>query len=176
MTRRWVLAGVAAMLVSACGPTVVQRAFRQPNCGLNDSVGLMAQAVSTSPFIPCIEQYPAGWTFGSSDVRRGRARFWLDSDRAGFQALEVTLTRTCHAAGTELPTDRPGTRLIVGGGVVGTRYVGARFYVFPGGCITYQYDFPRLDAPVLSTEASTAIGMFRRSVLTAAIRKMGLKT
>ena len=175
MTRRWILAGVAALLVAGCGPTQLQREFRQPTCDLNDSVGLMAQAVSTARFLPCIEEYPAGWTFDSSDTRRGQGRFWMDSDRAGLQALEVTVTRTCDTAGTEITSDEPGTRLFVRAGNVGSRYRGTRYYVFPGGCITYDFDFPQAGASVLSTDVSTAIGMFPRSVLLEAIRKLGLK-
>lgn len=50
---------------------------------------LMAQSVPSATLIPCIEALPVGWTYGGSDVRDGVARFWLDSDRGGFHAVEV---------------------------------------------------------------------------------------
>ena len=33
--------------------------------------------------LPCVAEFPAGWTFGGSDISSGSARFWLDSDRGG---------------------------------------------------------------------------------------------
>jgi hypothetical protein len=175
VTRRWALATVAVLFLAACGPVQVQRAFQQPTCEPSDVVGLMAQAVPTSRFLPCIAQFPAGWMFDSSEIKSNKAIFWMDSDRAGMKAVEVTLTRSCDPSGTPIPSDEPGTRLFVRSETDGTRYIGTRYYLFPGGCITYDVDLPKQQAPVLSTEVSTAIGMFRRAALLEAARRIGLK-
>jgi hypothetical protein len=175
VTGRRALAAVAVLLLAACGPAQVQRAFQNPTCEPSSVIGLMAQAVPTSRFLPCIAQFPAGWSFESSDIKSSKASFWMDSDRAGFRAVEVTLTRTCDPKGTALPTDEPGTRLFVQAGNEGKRYEGTRYYLFSGGCITYDFNLPLLQAPVLSTEMSTAIGMLPRAVLIAAARKLGFK-
>ena len=165
MKGRWVLtAGVAAVL-AACGPTQVQREFQQPTCGLrNNAVILMAQAVPTARLLPCIAQYPAGWSFDSSDTESGRARFWMDSDRAGPRVLEVILARSCTPSGTEIPSDEPGARLFLHLDSIDPRYRGTRYYLVPGGCVTYRFDFPADGATLFSTDASTAIGTISRSV------------
>jgi hypothetical protein len=172
--RRLALAGVAVAMLSACGPAVAQRQFQQPTCVVqNDSLGLLAQAVPTASLLPCIDQFPVGWSFNSNDVRSGRGSFWMDSDRAGFKALEVTLTEACPTRGTEIPSDELGMRLFVQIESVQPRYVGTRSYVAPGECITYRFDFPREGATIMSTDASMAIGMLRRSVLVDLARKLG---
>jgi hypothetical protein len=60
---------------------------------------LMAQSVPSATLIPCIEALPAGWTYGGSDVSDALARFWLDSDRGGLHAVEVSLTASCRITG-----------------------------------------------------------------------------
>ena len=176
MRSRLVLAAASGvLLLAACGPAQVQRAFRTPTCQLSDTLGLMYQAVPTARLIPCIEQFPVGWTYDSSRTEQGLARFWMDSDRAGRHAVEVTLTRTCDTRGAvEVPSDESGTLLFVRSAGEGSRYVSTRFYVFPGGCIAYSLNLPRVAAPVLSTEVSTAIGTFRTAALLAAARRAGV--
>ena len=54
----------------------------------------MAQSVPTATWVPCIRTaLPLGWNFHHLDARNGVARFWLDSDRDGQQAVEVRLDR-----------------------------------------------------------------------------------
>jgi hypothetical protein len=173
--RRLGLAALVMTVLAGCGPTQVQQAFNKPTCTPSSVLGLMAQAVPTSRFLPCIAQFPAGWSFNSSDIKSRRATFWMDSDRAGIMALEVTLTRTCRASGSQIPSDEPGTRLFVHIDSIGKRYEATRYYLFTGGCITYGYDLPRVQASVLSTDVSNAIGMLPRAVLVEAARKIGLK-
>jgi hypothetical protein len=176
--RRWLGAAVAvvALGLAACGPAQAQREFEQPTCVLrNDAVGLMAQAVPTARLLPCIAEFPAGWNFDSSDVERGRARFWMDSDRAGQRVLEVTLTEACQPSGTEIPSDEPGTRLFVHLDSIAPRYRGTRYYLVPGGCVTYRFDFPGEGATVFSTDASTAIGTVGRGVLERAAARAGYR-
>src|SRR5512132_3987076 len=60
---------------------------------------LMAQSVPSATLIPCIEALPAGWAYGGSDVSNAVARFWLDSDRGGIQAVEVSLEASCPISG-----------------------------------------------------------------------------
>jgi hypothetical protein len=173
-------AAIVGLALAGCGPTQVQREFQKPTCvhnfeDANDAVPLMAQAVPTARLLPCIAQFPAGWSFDSSDVERGRARFWMDSDRAGLRALEVTLTRSCRPTGTPAPSDEPGALLFVHLDSIGPRIQGTRYYVVPGGCVTYQFDFPADGASVLSTDASTAIGMQRRSVIEQLAADLGYK-
>jgi hypothetical protein len=105
-----------------------------------NGVVLMAQSVPTATFVPCLEGVPLGWHFVDLDARNGSATFWLDSDRQGERAIEVTLTEECSTDGaSEIPSDREGMRRLEKVTEVSPRYVGERFYVFEGGCITVQF-------------------------------------
>ena len=62
---------------------------------------LTAQAVPTAALLPCIAALPSGWQAGGADTSSGKARLWLDSDRAGPRAVAVTLTATCDTSGPD---------------------------------------------------------------------------
>ena len=72
---------------------------------------LAAQAVPSAAQVPCVAELPSGWQVGTAEIASGHAKFWLDSDQAGHQAVTVTLTATCDVSGAqEIPSDEPGTR------------------------------------------------------------------
>ncbi len=72
---------------------------------------LTAQAVPTAALLPCIAALPPGWQAGGADISSGKARLWLDSDRAGPRAVAITLTATCDTSGAEqVPPGQSGTR------------------------------------------------------------------
>jgi hypothetical protein len=100
---------------------------------------LIAQSVPSATQLPCIRALPVGWTYRKLDATDDRARFWLDSDRDGDQALQVSLTKTCDTKGaTESASTRPGIRRYDRVEVVDSGYRGDRFFVFDGGCVTYN--------------------------------------
>ena len=90
---------LAAGLLAGC--TIATRGRSEVDCPVEDSELLLlaAQAVPSATLLPCVSSFPAGWSYGGSDVRSGNARFWLASDRAGFHAVEVSLTRSCTTIG-----------------------------------------------------------------------------
>ncbi|WP_241037370.1 hypothetical protein [Blastococcus litoris] len=149
MRRRWgaVLLVLAALLVlpgcirvggTLSGDLV---ACKEGDDGTpSNGVVLMAQAVPSASWVPCLEGMPLGWHFSAMDVDRGSGRFWLDSDRDGLHAIEVRLTRSCSTSGaTEIPSDRPEMRRLERVSQVTPMYVGRRYYVFEGGCITVLF-------------------------------------
>ncbi len=169
VTRAWGWVGVAVVagtvVVSGCAASQ----YRQVSCsGMSrQSIFLLeAQAVPSATLIPCILPLPGGWSYGGSQVRSGLARFWLNSDRAGAHAAEVTLTRTCKVAGaTQLPP--------ASGGAPVRRYEApaarpspatVRYYLFTGGCVTYRFSFTRQTAPALFDQADQFLGFTPRSV------------
>lgn len=106
----------------------------------SNGVVLMAQSVPSATWVPCLEGMPLGWHFSDMDVDRGSARFWLDSDRDGVHAIEVRLTESCFTEGaTEIPSDRPEMRRLERVTQVSPQYVGRRYYLFEGGCITVVF-------------------------------------
>jgi hypothetical protein len=129
-------------------------------------MGLQAQAVPSAQLIPCVDVIPAGWGFQGLDVRDGGATIFLDSDRAGFRAVEIELTRTCDLADTtEVASDEPGTRQFDRIFEVGANIVATRHYTFEGGCATYQFRLFGESASELIHEATTAVGFYPRSEL-----------
>ncbi len=146
---RWgpVLLGLAALMVlPGCvqaGDTLSSQlvACKEGDDGTpSNGVVLMAQSVPSASWVPCLEGMPLGWHFSDMDVDRGTARFWLDSDRDGMHAIEVRLTRSCNISGaTEIPSDRPEMRRLERVSQVSPMYIGRRYYLFDGGCVTVVF-------------------------------------
>ena len=117
-----------------------------PTCATGDQTAsngviLMAQSVPTASWVPCLRTtLPLGWTFQHLDARNGISRFWLNSDRAGQKAIEVRLEKSCTTSGaTEIHSDREGMRRLERVTMTTPQFHGKRYYVFPGGCITFVF-------------------------------------
>ena len=144
--RRIALAA-AVLAVAAVAAFFTVRAFipgprvlgvNAPSCGTGPSMILSAQAVPSAAMLPCIAELPSGWSIGGADASSGRARMWLDSDRAGPGAITVTLTAACDTSGArQIPPGQPGTRRFEHLLSLAPRFTALRFYTFPGGCVTY---------------------------------------
>ncbi len=133
---------------------------------------LAAQSVPTAALVPCVQLLPVGWSYGPIDIRSGRTRLNLDSDRAGISAVRVTLTERCDTArATEIPTDELGTRRFEQVDVVTPGFAGTRFYTFPGGCVSYRFRFHK-EGRVLVNEASLALTFVSRDSLGADVRRL----
>ena len=139
---------------------------------------LMAQAVPSATFVPCLLGLPAGWSFAGEDVRSGRASFWLDSDRAGPGALTVTLTPSCDVRGAVLVPPAPGQedlRRYERPTSLPPHYLASRFYLFPGGCVTFRFAFARGSSFALVPEVSDAIDFYRRAAGAALLAEHGFR-
>ena len=137
-----------------------------PECHrfMGEMLVLEVQAVPTADMVPCLDAPPLGWSFKALSVRNGEARLILDSDRGGAEAVEVTLTKTCDTSGaTRVPSDEPGAERFEKIDTLTGAYSGRRFYVFDGGCVTYDFDFTGEGSTSLSEEASLAVGFITRS-------------
>ncbi len=141
-----VLALLGSLALSGCVELTTSLTSDEVACQEGDdgtpanAVLLMAQAVPSATWIPCLEAMPQGWHFSDMDVGRGAGAVLLDSDRDGIHAIEVRLTETCDIKGaTEIPSDREGMRRLERVTEVSPQYVGRRFYLFEGGCITVLF-------------------------------------
>jgi membrane-associated phospholipid phosphatase len=104
---------------------------------------LAAQAVPTSPVIPCIEALESGWRYAGSQIADGSVRLWLDSDVAGAHSVEVQMTETCDTSGTQEvpPTGRErGAHVFVLSEDL-SPFRQQRFIVYEGGCVVHRYAF-----------------------------------
>jgi hypothetical protein len=143
-----------------------------PTCGTGHSMILSAQAVPSAAMLPCIAALPSGWSIGGADISSGQVRLWLDSDRAGPQAITVTLTATCDTSGAhQIPSDQPGTRRFEHALSLIPRFSDLRFYTFPGGCATYRISFAPGASPIIADAAGSALSFQPRSALVETIQR-----
>jgi membrane-associated phospholipid phosphatase len=147
-------------------PAAQNLGAQAPTCGTGHSMILAAQAVPSAALMPCVAALPPGWRVGGTDIASGYARFWLDSDRAGLRAVTVTLSATCDATGArQIRSDQPGTRRFERRLSLRPQFADLRFYTFPGGCATYQFNFAPGASPHLATPLDGAEAFVPRSRL-----------
>jgi len=116
--------------------------------------------------LPCIAALPSGWSIGGADISSGKVSLWLDSDRAGRQAVTVTLTAACDTSGAQqIPSDQPGLRRFEHPLSLARQHSNVRFYTFPGGCITYRFSFAPGASPVLGGAVGSALSFQPRPTL-----------
>jgi membrane-associated phospholipid phosphatase len=170
-----VLAAAAIALeigVGTVGHPVGNLGVSAPTCGTGHSMILSAQAVPSAAMLPCIAALPAGWSIRGADISTGKVRLWLDSDRAGPQAITVTLTAACNTSGThQIPSDRPRMRRFEHVASLIPRFSGLRLYTFPGGCASYRFSFAPGASPILADAARSALSFQPRPVLVEFIQR-----
>ena len=142
-----------------------------PECGTGHSMILAAQAVPSAALVPCVAALPPGWQVSGADITSGHASFWLDSDRAGAQAVIITLSATCDVSGAQqLPSDQPPTRRFDRLLSLHPHFTYLRYYTFPGGCVTYRFRFAPGTSPRLVTPPASAVGFVPRVKLVGYVR------
>ena len=166
---------VAALVLPATACTAVQDAA--PNCGGLHRLGLMAQAVPTAAFVPCIDSLPPGWSVPDLVVRDGEAQFSLLSDRAKGHAVKVRFGPHCaEGGGVPVPARAPGARSYLHLTSVSPRYSGTLYDKFAGGCVSYTFDFERGPHIALVQTFETAVRLFSRHELRLQLhKKLGLE-
>ncbi|SDY90441.1 hypothetical protein SAMN05660209_04039 [Geodermatophilus africanus] len=179
MRPRWLspAAALAAALLAGCAAPA-SLGSDELACRAGDDgepargVVLMAQAVPSASWLPCLDAVPLGWRLAEVEVRDGSGGFWLDSDRDGVRAIEARLTEACNTRGaTEIPSDREGLRRLELVTQVHPQYVGTRFYVFDGGCLAMVF---RLDGDYRAEPlavATESIDVVRRADVAAHVHE-----
>jgi hypothetical protein len=168
-----VTAGVMLSMLTACGTSVAD----PPSCGSVERVGLIAQSVPSASYVPCITALPQGWSSRRFEVRSGRVRFSLLSDRAHGRAVEVELRSSCDLAGaTLMPPRSVGGRTYLELRSIDPRYAGTMYDVFPGGCVTYTFDLDRGPHIALMADLNSMVGLVSRRQLNLDLRhKLGVE-
>jgi hypothetical protein len=166
-----------AAALAALAPACVQANDVRPECGRDDSVFVLAaQAVPTATLLPCVGALQTGWDFSGSQTVDGAFRFWLDSDRAGLQAVRVELRPSCDVTGAIEVTpgpDESGTRRFEDPISLRPAYAADRFYTFTGGCVKVEYRFGVADS-TLTLEADQAISFRPRQEFVDEVADLGL--
>jgi tRNA A-37 threonylcarbamoyl transferase component Bud32 len=164
-----VLGGIVLAVALSIQPFIPGNAGSYPpQCGTGHSMILAAQAVPSAAMVPCVAALPSGWSVGGTDISSGHARFWLDSDQAGTQAVTITLSASCVTArARQIPSDQPGTRRFERPLSFRPQFTGLRFYTFPGGCATYWFHFAPGASSLLAIPVDGAVAFVPRARLVA---------
>jgi hypothetical protein len=167
--RLGLTASVLATLVCASACSVTRD--EAPRCGSPERVAIIAQSVPTASYVPCLLRLPAGWTSGRFQVRSGRTSYILSSDRAAGHPVVVELRARCRSAGaTPIPARTPGGRTSLRVREIDPRYAGTMFDVFPGGCVSYRFDFARGPHIALMADLEASVGLVTRIELRRLLR------
>ena len=173
------LPAVAALLSplllvgSGCSP--LQQST--PSCQSLQRLALVAQSVPGASFVPCLGQLPAGWSVESFSVGRGHTNFALLSDRAAGRAVAVRFQASCPLPGAVPTSSRgPGIRTYIRLDSIEPRYSGTLLDQFPGGCVTYRFDFQRGPHIPLVQDFENAVRLLSRHTLRLELHtKLGLE-
>ena len=169
---RWRSALVVIALVSA-GPACTGGGGEDmPVCSDPEAQVLVleAQSVPSATRLPCVAELPPGWRFGGSLIKDAETTLWLDSDRAGVHALQVTMSASCDiSSAVQVPpaADEVGMTVYQEPKTLEPGFTGWRYLVFEGGCIIHEYAFADGTEPTLVIEADLAIStVARRDIVT----------
>jgi hypothetical protein len=134
---------------------------------------LEAQSVPSATHVPCIAELPIGWRFAGSHIDSRGTKLWLDHDRAGFHAVEVTLTPSCDISdAVEVPPGPEEIGMRVYQRPISVQpFIGSRLAVFEGGCITSHYNFAEGSEPALVIEADRAVATISRRELAETVEE-----
>lgn len=169
---------VTALVLSGCGTVQDPRVPFCPGQGRDaTTLIIMLQAVPSAAYVPCLSELPAGWSFGGERLRSGRPEFWLDSDRAGFRAVTVSLTASCDVSkAVEVPSETGALQLrrYEEPNALPPAFFGRRYYVFPGGCVTYRFAFTGGGSYAQVAEATGALTFAARALGVRELAKVGV--
>jgi hypothetical protein len=166
-----VLAAVVPVLSAGCSGDSTVAIGGLPQCTprpgtVSAGVVVMAQAVPSARWLPCVRAVPVGWTFDELKPRDGSATFSLSAGPDGQRALVVLLRPTCDTGGsTEVPSGEPAMRRYDGPVRANPGYSSERHYVFDGGCVTYRFDLRGASAAQPVTPLTAAMGFVNRAEL-----------
>lgn len=176
--RRPLLAATAATaLLTGCvevgSPGAGQLACRTGDDGEPaNGIVLMAQAVETASWLPCLDNVPLGWHLSEVQIRDGSGQFWLDSDRDGVRAIQVALRGSCDVReATEIPSDREDVRRLERVTRISPQYVGTRYYVFDGGCLAINFNLAGHDRAEPLALATEGIDLLPRADVEAQVHE-----
>lgn len=160
---------VALLVLSAgCSVDEVQDI---PFCTREGTGMIAAQSVPGAEQIPCFDSLPAGWGADTVRVDQDGVRIDFDSDRAGDSAAVFRYAATCDPGdAVSVPSELDGIERYELIWSVRPRFVAERFYVVPGGCFWWRFDFDPGASAALSIELGDKVSLISRSDLNEQIR------
>ena len=146
-----------------------------PECHPGRRLAILAQAVPTAAYVPCIADEDSPWRFTSLTVKKGRARLSLVYIDPSGRSARVELARRCDTGGaSEQPPEagQPDVEHYRRASALSPRLAGVDYAVFEGGCVTTEFDLPRnADASERLLDLDTTVGLYPRSRLSAELER-----
>jgi hypothetical protein len=137
-----------------------------PGCGDPLRLAIVAQSVPSASYLPCIRDLQPGWTASGFDPSQDGTSFLLNSDRSPGQPVTVHLTTACQTSGASpSPARAPGVLTYTRLDSIRPRFSGRIYDVFPGGCVTYMFDFSHGSQIALMEQFKAAVGLYPRQQL-----------
>jgi hypothetical protein len=172
--RRARLGAVLAVALAAAGCGTggnITLVDATPECEPGRRLAVLAQAVPTAAYVPCIADEDSPWRFSSLTVEKGRARLSLVYIDPSGRSARVQLTRRCDVGGaSEQPPEagEPDVEHYRRASTLSPRLAGVDYAVFDGGCVTTEFDLPRnADASERLLDLDTTVGLYPRTRLSA---------
>lgn len=163
----------AAAVLTGCGSF----SDTVPACADPLRVAIIAQSVPGAAYLPCVRDLPVGWDTSGFDPSRGGTSFQLNSDRSPGQPVTVRLAGSCQTAGASPSTARaPGVLTYTRLSSISPRFTGVLYDVFPGGCVSYSFDFALGSQIALMEQFEEAVGLYPRQQLRLVLKqKLGVE-
>jgi hypothetical protein len=160
-----------AVVVAAVGCSVEQT-LPPPYCQHDGSGLIVAQSVPTATQIPCLDDLPRGWTYGSVLINEQHTVITLDSDRVGDGAAVLHLEDACDtSAAVSAPSDQPAAERFDEIERLRPGLRARQYYVFPGGCVWWAFDFDSGTSATEAVSVDDALVLVPRADLNAALRE-----
>ena len=159
--------GVAALLTgcASSGGTV-------PGCTVPLRLAIVAQSVPSASYLPCIRELQPGWTTSGFAPSQDGTSFLLNSDRSPGEPVTVQLTTACRISGASpSPARAPGVLTYLGLDSIRPRFTGRMYDVFPGGCVTYTFDFSHGSQIALMEQFKAAVDLYPRQQLRLVLKQ-----
>ena len=143
-----------------------------PGCGDPLRLAIVAQSVPSASYLPCIRDLSPGWTTSGFDPSQDGTSFLLDSDRSLGQPVTIRLTAACQPGGASpSPARAPGVLTYTRLYSLTPRFAGRLYDVFPGGCVSYAFDFAGGSQIALMEQFEAAVGLYPRQQLRLVLKQ-----
>ena len=148
-----------------------------PRCDEPLRIAIIAQSLPAASYLPCIRDLPQGWSTSAFDPTQHGTSFLLNSDRSPGGPVKVQLTATCRpGTASPSPPRAPGVLTYTRLTSIRPRFTGTLYDVFPGGCVSYGFDFALGSQIALMEQFEGAIGLYPRQQLRLILKqKLGVE-
>ena len=143
-----------------------------PRCTDPLRLAIVAQSVPSAAYLPCIRDLQPGWTTSGFAPAQDGTSFLLNSDRSPGQPVTVRFTAACQVSrASPSPARAPGVLTYTRLDSIRPRFAGRLYDVFPGGCVTYTFDFGHGSQIELLEQFEQAVGLYPRQQLRLVLKQ-----